>query len=78
MEHPDAPFRDLSFMEWRGIGVPEKKNSTPEDLAKGVRIRNPFCPPAIAGIVAAIYGAEEGNFDWSSPEEGVISVTVTT
>lgn len=75
-EHPDAPFTDLSFMEAKGYGVPEIKNPTPEDLASGVRIRNPFCLPAVAGMVAAVCGGEDSDFEWSSPEEGVLSVTV--
>ena len=75
-KHPDTPFKDLSFLEAKGYGVPEIKNPAPEDLASGVRIRNPFCLPVVAGMVAAVYGGDGCDFDWSSPEEGVISVTV--
>ncbi len=74
-EHPGV-FCDLAFLKLRGIGIPEIEAPTPLELEEGVRIRNGFNGPILAGIVAAVCGGNHPVWSWDSPAEGIIRVKV--
>lgn len=67
-------FSDLAFMTARGWGVPEATNPTPQQLADGIKIRNAFNGPLIAGAVAAICGGGKAEYSWRDVEPGIVEV----
>lgn len=70
-------FNDLSFMGPRGMGVPVPVNIADADPALGVSVFNPFNPPMVAGMVAAVSGAGQDAFDWEEEREGVMAVRMS-
>jgi len=73
--HPSY-LGNLSFMKVRGFGIPDSDNPSREELEAGVAVRNPFNAPMVAGMVAAVSGGEGADFDWETPEPGVLLVRV--
>ena len=65
---------DLSFMKLRGFGVPDRDDPDEAELREGVLVRNAFNAPMVAGMVAAVYGAEGKRFAWEVPREGKVLV----
>ncbi len=74
-EHPGV-FEDLSFLKIRGMGVPDSLQPTPEELRKGLDIRNGYNGAILAGMVAAACGVEEPSWSWESPQPGVIRIRI--
>jgi len=73
-EHPSSYLKDLSFMKLRGFGVPDKEAPSRQDLEAGLVVRNAFNAPIVAGLVAAVCGGDEVDFDWEIPDPGVLLV----
>jgi hypothetical protein len=69
---PTAPVKtpDLRLLEVRGYGVPEIISPSPEELAAGLKVSNPFNPPMVAGAVAALCGCRERPPEWET--EGAV------
>lgn len=72
--HEDTPFSDLVFMKVRGMGVPENDEPSPGQLASGLKVRNAFNAPIVAGTVAAVCGSGGSSFEWEVPEPGIVTV----
>lgn len=65
---------DLSFMKFRGFGVPENVLPGTLELETGVNVLNGFNGPMIAGMVSAVCGADSEDLAWETGKPGVVTV----
>ncbi|MBN2027735.1 MAG: hypothetical protein JW854_13340 [Actinobacteria bacterium] len=72
---PDAFQQGIAFIKTRGFGVPASDNPSPEEMAAGIEILNPFNAPMVAGAVVGSL-VDGDTFGWKVSPEGALKVLV--